>query len=180
MLTQLALLTDYNRWINQQLYTVASPLSTEELAAPRGAFFGSILGTFNHILVADLIWLKRFLAHTRGFPMLAAELKAFPIPTHLNQILFDDFKELWLKRRQLDEIIVVWIHSLTPEDLTVTLSYANMQGTQHNKNFLSILLHFFTHQIHHRGQITTLFSQAGLDFGETDLLLRIPNNVEGI
>lgn len=55
-----------------------------------------------------------------------------------------------------------------------------MQGTQHNKNFLSLLLHFFTHQIHHRGQITTLFSQAGLDFGETDLLLRIPNSVEAL
>ncbi len=180
MLIQLALLADYNRWINQQLYTVASSLSTEELAAPRGAFFGSILGSFNHILVADLIWLKRFLTHTREFPTLATELQAFPTPTRLNQILFNDFNELWLKRRQLDEIIMNWVNSLTPEDLVVTLSYANMQGTQHNKNFLSLLLHFFTHQIHHRGQITTLFSQAGLDFGETDLLLRIPNSVEAL
>ena len=38
-----------------------------------------------------------------------------------------------------------------------------------------LLLHFYMHQAHHRGQITTLLSQASIDFGETDLVIITPN-----
>jgi uncharacterized damage-inducible protein DinB len=33
-----------------------------------------------------------------------------------------------------------------------------------------VLTHLFHHQTHHRGQITTLISQLGYDFGETDMI----------
>jgi len=42
-----------------------------------------------------------------------------------------------------------------------------------DKPFFSLLVHFFNHQTHHRGQATTLLSQAGLDVGTTDLLALI-------
>lgn len=56
----LALMADYNRWMNEQLYALAAPLGEAALREDRGAFFGSLFGTFSHILVADIIWLKRF------------------------------------------------------------------------------------------------------------------------
>jgi len=59
----LALLADYNRWMNGQLYALAAPLGEVALREDRGAFFGSLFGTFSHILVADTIWLKRFSRH---------------------------------------------------------------------------------------------------------------------
>ena len=161
---QIILLANYNTAINQQLYTVAAQLPAEALAINRQAFFGSILGTFNHLLVGDLIWLRRFTTITQ-----------LPQPTRLNEILYADFNELWRQRTALDAVIEAWVHTLTESDLAATLTYTNMKGVVANKNFFSLLLHFFTHQIHHRGQITTLLSQAGLDFGETDLLLSIPN-----
>ena len=37
-----------------------------------------------------------------------------------------------------------------------------------------IVVHLFNHQIHHRGQLTTLLSQLGYDPGPTDLH-RLPN-----
>jgi uncharacterized damage-inducible protein DinB len=32
-----------------------------------------------------------------------------------------------------------------------------------------LVTHMFSHQTHHRGQVTTLLSQMGLDMGSTDL-----------
>ena len=43
------------------------------------------------------------------------------------------------------------------------------------RNFFSLVMHFFNHQTHHRGQATTLLSQAGADVGVTDLLTLIPS-----
>jgi uncharacterized damage-inducible protein DinB len=45
------LLATYNRWMNAKLYEAAGKLSAAELAAPKGAFFGLVLGTLNHIIV---------------------------------------------------------------------------------------------------------------------------------
>ncbi len=43
------------------------------------------------------------------------------------------------------------------------------------RNFFSLVMHFFNHQAHHRGQVTTLLSQTGIDIGVTDLLALIPD-----
>ena len=45
------LLANYNQWMNPKIYDAAAQLSADELAKDRGAFFGSILGTLNHIVV---------------------------------------------------------------------------------------------------------------------------------
>ncbi|MFZ1570756.1 MAG: DinB family protein [Thiolinea sp.] len=171
---QLSLLAEYNTALNQQLYQVSSQLTPEKLTENKQAFFGSILGSFNHILVGDLIWLRRFAKHPNSFDLISA-LQEFPVPQCFDQKLYTDFNELWQKRAQLDQIIEQWAKSLAEEQLEQPLAYHNMKGVPANRSMLSLLIHFFTHQIHHRGQITTLLSQEGLDFGETDLLLLIPD-----
>lgn len=172
-LNQLSLLAEYNTALNQQLYQVSSQLSSEKLSENKQAFFGSILGSFNHIMVADLIWLRRFAKHPNYVDLISA-LQDFPVPQHLDQILYANFNELWQQRMLLDRIIEQWTKSLEEDQLLQPLAYHTMKGVASNRPILSLLMHFFTHQIHHRGQITTLLSQEGLDFGETDLLLFIP------
>jgi uncharacterized damage-inducible protein DinB len=170
--TQLQLLADYNQWQNQQLYKAASALSPAELAMDKGAFFGSILGTFNHLLIGDLVWLKRF---AQVSPDLAKASQTFPKPSRLNELLYTDFQELSQQRFKLDALIIEWTATLPNALLEQPLPYQNMAGVAQCKSFFSLLLHFYTHQVHHRGQITTLLSQAGIDFGETDLVIITPN-----
>lgn len=43
----------YNQWANGRLYAAAGRIAPEALAEDRGAFFGSLLGTLNHLLVTD-------------------------------------------------------------------------------------------------------------------------------
>lgn len=167
------LLATYNQWMNSKVYEAAAQLSADELAKDRGAFFGSILGTLNHILVGDTIWLKRFANHPSCKDSLR-EITTPDNPTSLNQILFGDIARLTEHRTWLDWQIIHWISELTEDDLAVTLSYHNTKGIPASKRFSSLVLHFFNHQTHHRGQVSTLLSQAGVDIGATDLLVQIP------
>ena len=167
------LLSVYNQWMNSKIYEAAGQLSAAELAKDRGAFFGSILGTLNHIVVGDTIWLKRFATHPSCLDSLR-EVAGLQNPTRLNQIVFNDFGSLSEHRTWLDSNIINWIAELSEGDLDFILSYHNTKGVPANKRYSSLALHFFNHQTHHRGQVSTLLSQAGVNIGATDLLAQIP------
>lgn len=168
------LLAQYNQWMNTNLYRVTSTLSHHDLVQARGAFFGSVLGTLNHIMVADITWLSRIRSHHRSIAALKP-LDGFPVPSALNQILFEAFPGLWDARRSLDELILRFVDEVTVEMLESPLHYRNMRGDSLSKKLASVLIHFFNHQTHHRGQVTALLSQAGVDYGVTDLIAIIPN-----
>ena len=168
------LLATYNEWMNAKVYEAAARLVPAELHADRGAFFGSLYDTLNHLAVGDTIWLRRFRAHPTGFAVLDP-VEQGPAPTTLDERLFSDFGSLWQYRRQLDALIRRFAASLTDTDLNQVLVYANTKGVESRKRFDQLLLHFFNHQTHHRGQATTLLFQAGQDVGVTDLLVQIPN-----
>ncbi|NAW67274.1 DinB family protein [Photobacterium halotolerans] len=167
------LLAAYNQSMNTKVYEAASRLDTKELTEDRGAFFGSILGTLNHILVGDIIWLKRFSTHPSCMSSLR-EVVNLPNPSSLDQILFEDFTALSEQRAWLDCQIICWIDELTETDLDRFISYHNSKSVPANKRFSSLVLHLFNHQTHHRGQVSALLSQAGEDIGVTDLLALIP------
>ncbi len=172
------LMATYNQWMNTNVYNAATTLSQTALTEDRGAFFGSILGTLNHIVVADTIWLKRFATQPAGSEALAG-ITEQPDPTSLDQVLFEDFDRLYEHRKWMDEQIIHWISGLTDVDLNCSLSYHNIKGVAANKRFSNLVLHFFNHQTHHRGQVSTLLSQAGVDIGVTDLLALIPQEASG-
>ncbi len=181
--TDFKLLSDYNVWMNAKLYDAAATLSAADLVSDRGAFFGSIFGTLNHIVVADTVWLQRFarlssspLAPHDAEPHVAlAGVCQLPTPTSLNALLFADLPELRQRREHLDAAISSWVAVLSDDDLAQNVQYGNMKGTPQCKPLDSLLLHFFNHQTHHRGQASTLLFQAGVDIGETDLRALIPN-----
>lgn len=169
-----SLLASYNQWMNRKLYNAAAVLSPEQLTQHRGAFFGSILGTLNHIAVADILWFKRLAGH---FPNLAslAPLQEVPAPTSLDQQLCADFAALTHLRASLDDVIVNLCAELSPRELNSPFEYTSTKGIKSKKLLSEVLLHVFNHQTHHRGQATTLFSQMGIDVGATDLITLIPN-----
>jgi len=169
-----ALMARYNRWMNQRLYDAARTLPHEEIMRDRGAFFGSIFHTLNHIAAGDTIWLHRFAQHPDASALRAA-LARFPAPTSLRQEMAPTLDNLKAYRAALDEVIDQWAHALAPEQLAAPLTYRNMAGQAHCKLLGALVQHFFNHQTHHRGQASTLLMQAGVDVGVTDLLAVIPD-----
>lgn len=174
MTANFALMASYNRHMNTALLAAAALLSDDELNADRGAFFRSIMGTLNHMLVGDIIWLKRFACHEVTFPSLL-NMSSFKAPSALDVRLCSTLSELTVKRAYMDDIIIDFTAELTEQAIASPLAYNNSKGLSFNKNFGCLLQHFFNHQTHHRGQLSTLLYQAGVDVGVTDLVLSIPN-----
>jgi uncharacterized damage-inducible protein DinB len=168
------LLAGYNRWMNERLYAHAGELPETELSADRGAFFGSIFGTLSHLVVADTIWLKRFRQHASRSEILAP-MDALDTPRALDARPCADLAALRARREWLDGLIVTWVDTLDAAMIAVPLEYLNLRGDPFRRPLDGTLLHFFNHQTHHRGQITTLFAQRGIDVGVTDLFARVPD-----
>jgi uncharacterized damage-inducible protein DinB len=155
---QVQTLANYNRWMNERLYAACAPLGEDERKRDRGAFFRSIHGTLNHLLVADSIWMGRF----TGEPYPA---------TSLDQELYGDFESLRRARVAMDATIEDWAASLREGDLAGTLAYTSILNPEPRRYPMWLAVtHFFNHQTHHRGQLTALLSQCGLDYGVTDLI----------
>ena len=172
-ISHVRLMGSYNAEMNASVYAAAQKLPHALLSADKKAFFGSILGTLNHLVNGDIIWLKRFAGHPANYPQLEA-VRALPDPAGLGAMESADIDSLWRRRRRLDQLILEWTAVLTDDDLDHTLHYENSRGS-FDKNFFSVLMHFFNHQTHHRGQASTLLSQEGADIGVTDLLMLIPD-----
>lgn len=156
-------LAQYNRWMNEKLYAVASQLSDEERKRDRGAFFKSIHATFNHLLVADRIWMGRFV----GAKLEGGDIGPGGIRS-IEQELYTDFDELRRERAKTDAEIESWARELTADRLAGSLPFVR-RGVAFENPLWQAGLHLFNHQTHHRGQVTTLLSQAGHDPGVTDL-----------
>jgi uncharacterized damage-inducible protein DinB len=167
-------LATYNQWMNRKLYAAAAALPADRLHEDRGAFFGSVFGTLNHLVIADLIWFKRIAANLPGFASLQS-LDDLPRPASLDQRLCATLPELDGLRTRLDAAIVAFCAELRPAQLDGPFDYKSTKGVASRKRLGDVLLHVFNHQTHHRGQATTLFSQLGVDVGPTDLLLLVPD-----
>lgn len=154
----------YNRWMNDKLYAAAETLTDAERKRDRGAFFGSIHRTLNHLLLADRVWLGRFI----GASLNEGEMGPGGIRT-LDQELYDDFGELRRERTKTDGEIDAFVATLTDEKLLANLRYLR-RGVVNEFPLWHAVAHLFNHQTHHRGQVTTLLMQAGHDPGVTDLV----------
>lgn len=168
-----ALMAHYNQWMNTRLYAAAAALDEPELRADRGAFFGSILSTLHHIYTADAHWMQRF---ARGNPTLGSldGVRTMVLPDLVRGITQPDFAGLRGDREAMDATIIAFTEEADETDYARTLHYTNTAGEPHAKPFALVLRHFFNHQTHHRGQVSTLFSQLGVDIGSTDLVTLIP------
>lgn len=162
-LAALHALARYNRWMNDALYATAATLSDEARRRDRGAFFRSLHGTFNHLLVADRIWLGR----VHGALLPPGDLGPGGIRS-LDQELVSDFGDLRRERALTDDALSAWVTGLTEDALAGTLSFTR-RGQQVAVPLAWVAHHVFNHQTHHRGQITTLLHQQGCDPGSTDL-----------
>jgi uncharacterized damage-inducible protein DinB len=146
MLARYRMFAGYNAWCNDRLYETAAQISDADYRDDRRAFFGSLHGTLNHLLVGDRIWMQRFTG--RG-----------EIPSRLDAILYDDFARLRTARRAEDERISGYIEALTESDLSKPIRYRTFVSPQDIEQVLAPALdHFFNHQTHHRGQAHALVS----------------------
>lgn len=159
----------YNTWMNEKIFALCATLSDEERKRDLHAFFRSIHGTLNHILLADRAWLRRFCPGDDRF--VSRDAAGEPIRIRgLDHQLYEDFDTLRAERRRTDAEIEAWVAVVEPDALDEKLAYTTSNGMACRHPTWWALSHFFNHQTHHRGQVTTLLHQLDRDPGTTDLL----------
>lgn len=150
-------LARYNAWMNERIYALCAELPEEERRRDRGAFFGSLHRTLDHIVYGDLAILSRLTGDPPESPPLGEEIHR-------------DFTALRAARAALDARLLAWSARLTPADFAAPFTYTSrVDGQTRTLPTWVFVVHLFQHQVHHRGQVTTLLSQLGLDPGSTDL-----------
>jgi uncharacterized damage-inducible protein DinB len=147
----------YNRWANRRLYDAVGELPDADYRREMGAFFGSLRGTLNHVLVADRMWLQRITGEGTA-------------PARLDEILHDDLASLREARAAEDERIIRFVDGLDEERLAGRFRYRNVKGQAFEQQLAPVLAHFFNDQTHHRGQAHTLLTQLGREVLELDLI----------
>jgi len=152
-----ATMARYSQWMNGRLYATLETLGDAERKRERGAFFGSMHGTLNHLLWGDRMWLGRFVDEPCTHPAFGADMYA-------------DFAQLGGEREITDRRILEWADDVSAEWLASTLSYTSkVDGRRREMPMALAVIHLFNHGTHHRGQLTTLMKQANCDPGITDL-----------
>ena len=88
MLSHYRVMAAYNSQMNRQFYAACSELTDAERKQDRGAFFRSIHGTLNHLLLVDRLWLGSFTDNPATY-------------TSLDEELYADFGELQAERERM-------------------------------------------------------------------------------
>jgi uncharacterized damage-inducible protein DinB len=158
----------YNAWANQRLYDAAAALPEEQYYADRGAFFKSVHGTLNHLLVTDRIWLQRMTGTGDA-------------PDRLDAILFEGLPDLRTAREAEDARLIAYTDGLTEQQLAGVIRYRRVSTPDiYEQPLAPALAHLFNHQTHHRGQAHCLLTILTGKAPELDLLYyqRLPTAPE--
>lgn len=149
----------YNRWMNQRMYAACATLSDAQRSEDLGLFFKSIEATLEHLVWADSAWMARF----DGSPIPAPPAAGTPPRP---------FSELTAVRASLDDHIVTWAATLTPEWLAEPKTWTSkLYGFTQTQPHWVLLTQVFNHQTHHRGQVHAALTRLGVDMGPTDVPL---------
>ena len=154
---QVRMMVAYGAWMNGRLLDLCGTLTDVERKRDLGAFFKSIHGTFDHLIYGDIAWMGRF----TGSPM--------PVKP-IGEIVHESWSALDAARRAMDSRIEEWALTVTEPWLAENMSYVSVNdGKTRVLPRWVLVTHMFNHGTHHRGQLTTLMKQLGLEPGVTDL-----------
>lgn len=152
------MMATYNRWANRILFNAAAELSAEEYTRDVGVFFKSMMGTLNHLLVTDRIWMKRFTGEGDA-------------PTELDTVLHKALPALRIAREAEDARMLEWISGLSERALEGRFTYMTVVDPRTvSQRLAPALTHLFNHQTHHRGQAHAILSMLGKKPPSLDLI----------
>ena len=151
----------YNAWANAALYAAAAGLTDAQYRADKGAFFGSVHGTLNHLLTTDRVWFQR----------ITGTAPTGTVPDRLDAILFEDFALLRAARVVEDARIVAYLDGLDEAAYQGSIHYRRVSTPdEFEQKLIEALAHVFNHQTHHRGQAHALLTGHGVAGPVLDLL----------
>jgi len=163
------LLASYNEKTNREMLGILGAQAPELLSRPAGAYHGSILGVLNHLLQADVLWLRRFAHQFPELSFVPPELPAYKA-TGPKDVVWGSLPAFQPVREKTDGLLGRAVRALPPSRYPEILEYRNIKGEAQRKVVWRTLLHVFNHQTHHRGQVAALLDQFGVQNDYSNLI----------
>jgi uncharacterized damage-inducible protein DinB len=155
----------YNAEMNRRIYAGAGRLSDEQRRQDIGLFWKSLHGTLNHLLWGDRQWMSRL----DGWPPNT-------VPNPQSATLIADFDELREERFKADARMEDFASRVDETWLSEDLKWwSGSAKREMQREKRGLMVHFFNHQTHHRGQAHAALTIFGVDPGDTDLFLVVPS-----
>jgi uncharacterized damage-inducible protein DinB len=173
MKTQIQALARYNGSVNQSIIELLNPLEKEKVMMKTKAYYPSIFETMLHIFIGDLNWLKRFRGAMKESKALSNSKLFFSEEKELRKEFESDYTKLFQYRKEADDVIVQFINEIEENKLSSVIKYKNYKGEDAEQVLWKLLLHWFNHQTHHRGQVSVLLDMVGVDNDFSSLMTRI-------
>jgi uncharacterized damage-inducible protein DinB len=139
-------LAQNNAWSNLRLHNACAKLSAADYGATRTSFFPSIPQTLNHILIVDWYYLDALEHGGKGRSVFDDEMPCR-----------DDLAALAAAQRTSDLRLVAFTDALSDAALGAEVAMQRRTHVQ-TDTVANVLLHLFTHQTHHRGQVHAMLA----------------------
>ncbi len=145
-------LAEFNAWANRRLHAACATLTPAQIEMDRDAFFKSILGTLNHILLVDILYRDRLEGVRSPFKAL-------------DEILHDDIQGLSAHQREEDARWIALTKDVGTDTLDETIGFWTLLDKPDRWEVPKHI--YFTnlsqHQSHHRGHVHNMLSQSGME-----------------
>jgi uncharacterized damage-inducible protein DinB len=158
-------LASYNRKANERLVGTLKDLPEGEAAKDRGAYYKSIAGTFEHLVIAEVTWLRRFRSFFK-YASLEAGLGSGLIAAYDAEAFKADRSRPASRAYELvaeaDALFETFLAEVGDEDLLKRVEYTNNKGERLFRIFWNLPVHILNHGTHHRGEISAMLDMAGV------------------
>jgi len=151
----LALRAEHNQWVNTRLYDVVAQVSDADYTADRGAFFGSIHQTLNHIVTTDMIWMHRIDGQSE-------------VQADLDTVLHETFAETRAARDALDARMIAAVDGMDDAALAAPIRFKARAGNEVVLPTNLMIANLCNHETHHRGQVHAMLTGLGQEVPPLD------------
>lgn len=145
--TSLKMLTRYNAWSDDLIFSALTALPEGEATKERPTRFKTMVNTLNHIYVIENI----FQAHLQGRPH---HYTARNTPTH------PPLGELWSLVKTIDQWYVDYVAALPAEQFDERVRFEFVGGGDGAMSRREIIFHIVNHGTYHRGMVNDVMYQV--------------------
>ena len=167
------LLVKYNQITNQDLITILREVDANKLSENLGSYYSSILGILNHHLLADIGWIRVLGTHIKTLDFVGPLLDRFPNKRPPpNELIWNSLDDYVPVRVEIDQLLERVVENLNSTDYYTIFSVEGRRGKMDYVTW-KVLLHLFNHQTHHRGSVSVLLDQLGIQNDYSNLLWKV-------
>ncbi len=160
MKDQLLLLAKYNFFTDNEVIKILDQIEEVERLKDRKSFAVSLHGLLDHNFEATLYFQKQI---KNSFPNLKCLNHDFiNFETVYRKINLINFNELKEAIKLIDNSFVYFVSNITEEELNKSIPVTSFYGVE-NQFVWFILIQCFTHATHHRGEISQILDEMGIE-----------------